>query len=618
MSQQFSPSATAASSASLPFLPGYRVELQPKERFHKAHIFDVSNGIRVDSNQERRDIRGVTSQTGIHPLAISSVPRDYAPSLSAKLATPEATMSRLPAWVAYDRKVLRFSGYFKEAVHASSAEQWRLRKCLVYLYLEDESMHIAEPKIENSGIPQGVFVKRHRIPKEGQPGQFYSVDDLRIGAELPIYGRVFRLTDCDSFTRSFYAANGVELGAPEETPLDSFARKQTSQPKSHHKLMNPLKTFMEARLGKPMHAGIEETQKFLQNDGKVLRFYAQWDDDKLYGEIRPYIVHFFLADDTVEVQEVSIPNSGRDPFPSLLKRQKLPKNFHEVGMDVSRIGEQGDDGKVQYYSSADFRVGGYIQVYGRNLFLCGADEFTKQWYIEHYGMSEQDFPRLNMDDPPVQPPKIEPPPHNGFGSEEDSLASFLYLMPKVPKTDFKKLLSLDGVNLRFLARFVNPSRVDANRGFIITYYLANDTFQSFEKFERNSGFVGGKFLERDRVKNPLTGEWYRASDFYVGARIQVNKFEFEIIDCDQYTAKFVANNMHIWGEHGRDTAARANLSGGSPSSARGANGGAFDGESTQQRVETGAADEQRLQQQAQQIAQQGALSPSNYNTQRFQ
>lgn len=66
--------------------------------------------------------------------------------------------------------------------------------------------------------------------------------------------------------------------------------------------------------------------------GFVLRFYCQWADDKMYGEIRPYIVHYFLADDTVEVQEVSIPNSGRDPFPSLLKRQKLPKNFHEVGM----------------------------------------------------------------------------------------------------------------------------------------------------------------------------------------------------------------------------------------------------------------------------------------------
>ena len=510
--------------------------------------------------------------------------------MDAKFATPEATMSRLPAWVAYDRKVLRFSGYFKEAVHASSVENWRARKCLIYFYLEDDSMHIAEPKVENSGIPQGVFVKRHRIPKEGT-NAFYTVDDLFIGAELPIYGRVFRLTDCDTFTRSFYQQNGVELAAPESVPMDPFSKKQTSHAHTHHKLMNPLKTFMEASLGKPMHAGIEATQKFLQNDGRVLRFYAQWDDDKMYGEIRPYIVHYFLADDSIEVQEVAIPNSGRDPFPSLLKRQKLPKNFQ--GMDLSRIGQQGDDGKVLYYSATDFRVGGWIQVYGRNLFICGADEFTKDYYKQHYGMTDADFPRLNMDDPEIPLPKIEPPPHNGFGSEEDSLASFLYLMPKVPKADFKKLIELDGVNLRFLAKFKNGNKVDAGRRFIVTYYLANDTFQVFEKFERNSGFVGGKFLERDRVKNPLTGEWYRASDFYVGSEIIVNKFGFEIIDCDQYTAKFVANNSHIWGENGRRTASLAN-------SAH-AQSSAFSGESTQQLRDTNGTNERTVEQAVEQV-----------------
>jgi hypothetical protein len=584
-----------SSSQQLPFLPGYRVELAPKERYHKTHIFDLSNGIRVDMNKDKLDARGVGSQSSVHPLAISSVPKDYRDAMDSKFATPEATMSRLPAWVAYDRKVLRFSGYFKEAVHASSAENWRVRKCLVYFYLEDDSMHIAEPKVENSGIPQGVFVKRHRIPKE-QNNSFYTVDDLFIGAELPIYGRVFRLTDCDSFTRSFYKQNGVELSEPEQVPVDPFSKKQTSHAHSHHKLMNPLKTFMEASLGKPMHAGIDATQKFLQNDGRVLRFYAQWDDDKMYGEIRPYIVHYFLADDSIEVQEVAIPNSGRDPFPSLLKRQKLPKNFHEVGMDLSRIG-QGDDGKVIYYSAADFRIGGWIQVYGRNLFICGADEFTKDYYKKHYGLTDADFPRLNMDDPEVQLAKIEPPPHSGFGSEEDSLASFLYLMPKVPKADFKKLIELDGVNLRFLAKFKSTagnapgqtaqygggSKVDAGRRFIVTYFLANDTFQVFEKFERNSGFVGGKFLERDRVKNPLTGEWYRASDFYVGSSIIVNKFEFEIIECDAYTAKFVANNGHIWGENGRATAALAG-------------GQGFGAESTQQIRETGATSERQVEQ----------------------
>ena len=32
------------------------------------------------------------------------------------------------------------------------------------------------------------------------------------------------------------------------------------------------------------------------NDGKVLRFWAVWDDRaSLYGDRRPYVVHFYLA-----------------------------------------------------------------------------------------------------------------------------------------------------------------------------------------------------------------------------------------------------------------------------------------------------------------------------------
>lgn len=39
--------------------------------------------------------------------------------------------------------------------------------------------------------------------------------------------------------------------------------------------------------------------------GKVLRFFAVWDDrDGLYGDRRPYVVHYYLEDDTVEINEV--------------------------------------------------------------------------------------------------------------------------------------------------------------------------------------------------------------------------------------------------------------------------------------------------------------------------
>lgn len=58
----------------------------------------------------------------------------------------------------------------------------------------------------------------------------------------------------------------------------------------------------------------------MENDRKVLKFYALCEGEK-------YIIHFFLADDTIEVREVSIPNSGKDPFPVTFRRQKLPRKF---------------------------------------------------------------------------------------------------------------------------------------------------------------------------------------------------------------------------------------------------------------------------------------------------
>lgn len=72
------------------------------------------------------------------------------------------------------------------------------------------------------------------------------------------------------------------------------------------------------------HVPEEKLAKFLRHDREVLRFYAIWDNRHLvYGELRQLIIHFFLADDTVEVLEVLPQNSGRDPFPAFLRRQRF-------------------------------------------------------------------------------------------------------------------------------------------------------------------------------------------------------------------------------------------------------------------------------------------------------
>jgi len=38
-------------------------------------------------------------------------------------------------------------------------------------------------------------------------------------------------------------------------------------------------------------------------------------------------MHYYLADDTIDIREVNFANSGRDPFPLMLRRNRLPKVF---------------------------------------------------------------------------------------------------------------------------------------------------------------------------------------------------------------------------------------------------------------------------------------------------
>ena len=65
-----------------------------------------------------------------------------------------------PKWLKYDRQVLSFRGYFKESVVENPNENYRIRKMIIYYYLNDGTIYIMEPRVENSGIPQGVFLNR--------------------------------------------------------------------------------------------------------------------------------------------------------------------------------------------------------------------------------------------------------------------------------------------------------------------------------------------------------------------------------------------------------------------------------------------------------------------------
>ena len=103
---------------------------------------------------------------------------------------------------------------------------------------------------------------------------------------------------------------GGAQSCPEDAFIDSC--KPIPQKKDPELL-----EFLEKKLG----GGRRPSEKqFLDNDRKVLRFFVK------SGEL-PFIFHYFLADDTIEIREVHLANDGRDSFAVYLRRQKLPETF---------------------------------------------------------------------------------------------------------------------------------------------------------------------------------------------------------------------------------------------------------------------------------------------------
>ncbi|XP_070539329.1 EF-hand domain-containing family member C2-like [Ptychodera flava] len=530
---------------SLPFLPGN--SFNPKlgrEKYHKSHHFDYCNDVSLLVGEHKPGIGGDRL------LGQKAKPRQS--------NIPRGEGNAAPAWVAFDRQVLCFDAYFQEAVHEKREEQYRIRKCRIYFYLEDDSIQVTEPQVTNSGIPQGTLIRRHRIPlPPPNDDQFYTVEDFNVGKEINLYSRTFKITSCDQFTYNFLRKLGVRVSLPADTPDDPY----TSHRKGMDESQQPLRPYEK----------VDTLKQFLDHDRHVLRFYCYWDDtDNMFGDSREMILHYFLADDTIEIREVIPANSGRDAAPMFLRRARLPKSAPEslrqpgeiTGRTVLNVfGPMGHGGRyildslktgavvTDYYKDNDLQIGAVLNVWGRKFILCDSDEFTKEYYRTKYGLDN--FAPIAYKGGAAPRMERQWPPYNGFGSEEDSLCSCMGLLPKPPRRDFIKFMEkdrhgLDSNVLRFVARLDTTKPIDIDRRFIISYFLSDDSIAVFEPPQRNSGIIGGKFLERGRVKKPnqprfstTLSEYYMASDLYVGSRVDFNSHIFILTDADEYALRYM-------------------------------------------------------------------------------
>jgi hypothetical protein len=89
--------------------------------------------------------------------------------------------------------------------------------------------------------------------------------------------------------------------------------------------------------------------------------------------------------------------------------------------------------------------------------------------------------------------------------------------------------------LNFQAKLISDYPEDRRRQFVVSYYLSDRTLSIFEIQVPNSGFRGGKFLQRTRVRDPTTKKFFEPHAFYVGAKIQVSARTFELLEAAPHT-----------------------------------------------------------------------------------
>lgn len=496
-------------------------------------------------------------------------------------------VTQQPAWLKYDGVVLNFQGYSQDSVFESREENYRVRTFQINYFPTDGTISITEDKQENSGIPQGDFVKRVQIPKppntkserssytftttgnslmgRSQPGRnkFYHAEDLSVGMDLNVYGRIFKVTDADTFTRNYYQKTyGVTLGNPLPTPknkidhmrmgqgVHDWAQQNKDRNGYFGREDNDVKRYMEAQRGREdrVHADAPGgTRRFLNNHGEILRFNLFWMDDKIYGDEKQFHLNLYLEDNTAEILYAGN-RDGYDKFKALMKRSRIPMpETVELG---ARAWRGVNENPNRYIEPADLRVGKTIEILKRKMFIYDCTTSTYAFYENKFGedMRKNRVSLTELKRPRKPLAKNTPPEYwlKGISTEEETLETWKKLRPRPLKRDEQKLVTYEGKILKYKAVFAKPKYVpDKSREFIICYYLADDSIRVFEVPQLNTGIIGGKFANRAKRRNPDTGKYFTTDDLDIGKTITINTFEFILQSCDQFTSDYKSGSYTL-------------------------------------------------------------------------
>ena len=500
--------------------------------------------------------------------------RKLANHLESTDIDPETDTSQ---WLDMEGKVLRFYGYWKEpAVEQDSKDE--IRKVIISIFPHDETVRVVEPKTPNSGIQGGTLVRRHRIPASAESKQkrtnqlsagntslsddHLNPNDFVVGDEIIIYGKRITLVDCDGFTRELLAALGCDAPSSIPYPDGTYASNQpecitspstrSARNFTDYDFRKTHEHSAKGRIVSHYPNDIQRVQRFLAGDSQVCRYWAVWNDaDNPHGDVRMFEIRYYLLDGTAEILENLPPNSGREPSRSFCARRKLPKPGMATGADLTFTNRAngfryeapaGVQERDCYYDYDDIGIGETLSVFGRKLQIYACDKWTRDHYTQQGIEVPEDIDISYLTRKPT-PPSLKPPKHNGFGTEADSIGNCKSLVLRAPKQDVVKWHKHVNTLLRYKCKLHSPKDPnDGLRRFILTFYVADDTLMINEISVRNTGYLAGRFLKRQKIKKSENSDgdpiYYRHEDIVPGEILIVFNHKFEMLSMDDFTKTF--------------------------------------------------------------------------------
>ena len=283
------------------------------------------------------------------------------------------------AFYNFDGRVLRFEAVLiTDEKHATLADKilGNAKRYTVSYSLSDNSMDIRILKDKRSTYDEVVsllkkakLLKNWRDVQRGKPPIYYQPADLICGNTIECYGRFLLLTDCDPFTRGMYEEMGImQRKIPLITVEESKPQATVPVLGDGFLAIGSEEDTLATVPGMPKQT--KDLSKVQRNQGRILRCKTNLVTEKTIDKGREFMVTYYLEDDSIQIYEEIVRNSGLAGG-NFLKRGRY-KNSLPTDSDVPR-----------YFMPCDFYLGNVFCINGSEMRITEMDNMSLR-FCESY------------------------------------------------------------------------------------------------------------------------------------------------------------------------------------------------------------------------------------------